>query len=254
MIKRFIQRLIPTPILNRYKRGQYFKILVKHSIQNEPDLNIARLLANKESIIVDIGANIGLYAKYLAPLSKKMICIEPVPFTFEMLKHNMRKLNFDNVETHQLAISNSAGSSTIEIPIQSGVRNYYRASLEQGEVKTIGLTTSVDTVTLDSFLKNISTPVSLIKCDVEGHELSVLEGATDQLKNGNAAWLIEISGNPDELNSKAHRVCMLMEESDFQTYWFDKKFLRERKKGDKSVNYFFLKSIHLSQLNDFLPL
>jgi FkbM family methyltransferase len=245
-----IQNLVPEAILTVYKKNKYVKILKNHSVENEPDLKIARLLVNKNSTVVDIGSNIGLYAKYLSPLSKEVICIEPIPFTFEMLNHTVQKFDLANVETHKLAISETSGSAEILIPIQAGVQNYYRASVEPEESHQIGLTINVITKTLDDFLERVSVPISLIKCDVEGHELSVLEGAEKVLKAGLAAWLIEVSGNPDDTKSRASEVLNLMQSYGFQVFWFDGNSLNERKTNDKSVNYFFLKERHIKHLTD----
>ena len=162
MIKHIIQSFIPSPILYYYKRNQYVKILKNHTIKEEPDLKIARLLVNKNSTVVDIGSNIGLYAKYLSPCSKQVICIEPVPFTFEMLQHNLKVFQLNNVTAFQIAISDKNGSSEMEIPILSGSHNYYRASIIDNGKLNSGPTFQITSSTLDNFLLNISTPISLI--------------------------------------------------------------------------------------------
>ena len=178
MSKRIIQDLIPAPLLKRYKKKQYVNILKSHNIDDEPDIKIAQRLVKPEGTVLDIGANIGLNAKYLSPLARKVICFEPVPFTFEMLENNLRLLKLQNVEVYQKAISNKNGIAKIEIPIHAGVYNYYRASLESQNKKSGATSVSIKTLTLDSFLDGYSAPVSFVKCDVEGHELAVLEGAS----------------------------------------------------------------------------
>lgn len=101
MLKRFIQSLIPSILLSRYKETQYFKILRDFNINDQPDLIIAEKLVDENSIFVDIGANIGLYTKYLSPFTKQVKAFEPVPFTFEMLSKNVRKFALKNVVLNQ---------------------------------------------------------------------------------------------------------------------------------------------------------
>ena len=62
-------------------------------------------------------------------------------------------------------------------------RNFYQARLsEQGlEVKLVRLD--------DLFQSGIS----FVKCDVEGHELEVIEGAKELIRACRPAWLIEVS-------------------------------------------------------------
>ena len=242
MIKHIIQSFIPSPILYYYKRNQYVKILKNHTIEEEPDIKIARLLVNKNSTVLDIGSNFGLYAKYLSPCSKNVM-YRTYSFTFEMLQHTLKVFQLNNVTAFQIAISDKNGSSEMEIPILFGSYNYYRASIIDNGKLNSGPTFQITTSTLDNFLLNISTPISLIKCDVEGHELSVIHGAMKQLEKGTAAWLIEVSENPDEHTSKAYQLFSIMTQLKYKAFIFDGTLLRERKKGDSSINYFFLKLV-----------
>lgn len=250
MLKRFIQSLIPSFLLSRYKETQYFKILRNFNINDQPDLIIAEKLVDENSIFVDIGANIGLYTKYLSPFTKQVKAFEPVPFTFEMLSKNVRKFALKNVVLNQIAISSTDGEATIEVPIQGGARNYYRATLEQGNSDSSSeMKIKVPTKTIDSLFLNRIDEISFIKVDVEGHELSVLKGADDFLKTSDCAWLIEIDGNPDDEKSLAFKVFRKMEGAGFNAYFFDGKVLSKRREGDKSVNYFFLTKHHIDTLS-----
>jgi FkbM family methyltransferase len=217
MLKRFIQSLIPSFILNKYKVNQYLKILRDFDVMDQPDLLVVERLVDENSTFVDIGANIGLYTKYVSPLVKQVKSFEPVPFTFGMLSKNVTKFELENVALNQIAISSSDGEAVIDIPIQGGARNYYRASLELG----------------------VSDKLSEMK----------INGASSFLESAHCAWLIEVDGNPDEENSSAFEVFRKMEEAGFTGYFFDGKELQKRRKGNISVNYFFLKKRHLDTLS-----
>ncbi len=156
------------------------------------------------------------------------------------MQHNLKVFQLNNVTAFQIAISDTNGSSKMEIPILSGSYNYYRASIIDNGKLNSGPTFQITTSTLDNFLLNISTPISLIKCDVEGHELSVIHGAMKQLEKGTAAWLIEVSENPDKHTSKAYQLFSIMTQLKYKAFIFDGTLLKERKKGYSSINYFFL--------------
>ncbi len=250
MIKRLVQSLIPSFILNRYKKNQYYKILKDFNIKDQPDLLIAEKLIEENSVFIDIGANIGLYTKHLSPLVNQVYAFEPVPFTFSMLFKNIEKFKLVNVELSQIAISSRDGEAPIEVPIQGGARNYYRASLEVNDSTTSSqMKITVPTKTIDSLFTGKTNEISFIKIDVEGHELSVINGAKEFLTNTRCAWLIEIAGNPDEENDSAFEVFKKMKVAGFTGYFFDGEVLQQRKKGDTSVNYFFLKKHHLNKLS-----
>ncbi|MEX0610110.1 MAG: FkbM family methyltransferase [Balneolaceae bacterium] len=249
MIKRIIQQLTPGFLFDLYKKKKYRKILESHEIKSQTDLIIAKKLVNQESSFIDIGANIGLYTKYLAPFSKETLSFEPVPFTYSVLKENIKYFNLRNVKAYCIAISDQVGETQIEIPIQSGVYNYYRASLEATENPGYK-THRVATETIDSLFGESVRKISLVKCDVEGHELSVIKGADKFLKTKDAPWLIEISENPDTEGSTANILFGIMSEHKFKPYYFDGEKLYQRKFGDESINYFFLKEMHRNNLAD----
>jgi hypothetical protein len=94
----------------------------------------------------------------------------------------------------------------------------------------------------------LSPGPGFIKCDVEGHELACVKGAIRVIRRSRPAWLIEVSGNPDEWTSTAYQVFKLLGEAGYEAYWFDGKRVAKRYAGDQSINYFFLRVEHLVSL------
>jgi hypothetical protein len=95
--------------------------------------------------------------------------------------------------------------------------------------------------------------VGFVKCDVEDHELACLSGAKTVLSSHSPAWLVEVSGEPDESGTRANQVFRIFEKLSYLTWWFDGQKLRERRPGDISTNYFFLKQAHVDKLRDSSP-
>ena len=68
------------------------------------------LKPKKNDIVIDVGANTGYYSLRLSSLvgeNGKVIAIEPDPQTFNSLTKNCELNNISNVDTHNIAISDS---------------------------------------------------------------------------------------------------------------------------------------------------
>ena len=61
-----------------------------------------------DDIIIDVGAHIGIFSIYAAQFCKagKIICFEPLPNNFEILKNNVMKNNLENISIENSAVSN----------------------------------------------------------------------------------------------------------------------------------------------------
>jgi len=253
LLKRMAWNILPHSTIQFIKKRHYLRLLRSSLLEKEPELRIVRNLVKPGDSVIDIGANVGVYSKILSELvgaDGHVYSIEPFPPTFEILCYNVRKLRLDNVEPINVAVSDSEAVVTMAIPYDSsGAETHYRASIVKDQADTRKETTNVQAITIDSrFLK---TPgiISFIKCDVEGHELACIKGATKFLARSQPAWLIEVSGEPDDKDSAAHSVFEILRDQGYFAWWYDGGKLRKRRPGDKSTNYFFLKDNHIDILN-----
>lgn len=249
-IKLLLQRITPSFLINKYKKWRCYKIIENFDIHKEPDLYIAEHLVSSQCHFIDIGANIGIYTKYLSKSVGKVISIEPVPHTFYILKNVITHFKLTNVEPYQIAISNKIGKAVISVPNVEGTINYYRASIGNSENHTSNIKFEVQTETIDSLFSKIGNDISLIKCDVEGHELACIQGSLKFLESYKPAWLIEISGNPDDPKSSANQIFKIMESFGYSVWLFEKGKLKKRVIGDESINYFFLQNYHLEKIKN----
>jgi FkbM family methyltransferase len=127
--------------------------------------------------IVDCGANIGvslLYFRMKAP-NARIIAFEPHPATFALLSRNV-EANALTVELHNLALANKHGETTLYTP--EGDTASQSASVHKDfAVRAKALTSlTVKTAPLSAY---ITGPVDVLKIDIEGAELSVLEDLTE---------------------------------------------------------------------------
>jgi hypothetical protein len=103
---------------------------------------------------------------------------------------------------------------------------------------------------LDSFLDDLPGAVSFVKCDVEGHEWEMVQGAPRLIQEFRPSWLIEVSSDPDRPSSTGAQLFRFLAERGYRVFWLEGSYLRERFRGDRSTNYFFLTETHLRRLEE----
>jgi FkbM family methyltransferase len=134
-----------------------------------------RLLAHHlspGSVVVDAGANIGIYSQFLAR------CVGPAGMvhSFEPDLENFTRLRtavagLPNVRVNRLALSDKTGDSLLYLSQQLNVD--HRAYPTEGEPRR---SVSIRSITLDDYFKS-DERVDLIKMDIQGYELHALRGA-----------------------------------------------------------------------------
>jgi FkbM family methyltransferase len=252
--KRIALRVLPERLLHFIKKLHYAQVVRTLSENDEPDLKVIRHLVGMGNQVADLGANIGVYTKHLSEfvgVSGRVYSVEPTPLTFDILSSNVRKLGLENVELKNCAISDIHGYVTMEVPEYDwGGENFYAAHVVRHQGPGFLRSAVVPSITIDSLFSGESSPLHFIKCDVEGHELSCVRGAVRTIQKSKPAWLIEISGNPDDEESGSHQTFHLLLASGYQAYYFDGTKLRVRNPRDSSINYFFLCPEHLRVLEE----
>ena len=142
-------------------------------------------LLKPTDICWDIGANSGTYTVPMARLAAKVFAFEPVPHNFEILRAVKRRGRLDNVCARLLAISDTNGMARMTIPVLGFYGGYYMAALDEGG----GL--EVATATIDSLIEAGVPEPDFIKCDVEGAEARVVDGARSLIARRHPIWLLE---------------------------------------------------------------
>lgn len=156
-----------------------------------PDLASFEFLAGafpSTGAFFDIGANIGLYSSTLNAMSGqgfKAVCFEPVPTTVRILRRTLA-VNEVSARIEQVALSDEPGELLLSA-FGDGANNFW--------VKNPSAAVPVSAVPkmrLDDWANVNPTVVpAAMKVDVEGHELSVLEGAQDMLRRHRPRMMIE---------------------------------------------------------------
>jgi len=259
LIKSRALKLLPDSILQPLRVWHHGRVLRSFSDADEPDLAVVRQLVHPGVIAVDLGANFGMYTKVLSDLvgpSGTVMSVEPVPQTFDALSRNVHSLQMHNVSCVNVAISESDGDVVMELPnYDTGGINFYQAAVVESPDTTAGGSMQhlrVRALKLDSLVAGKGI-VSFVKCDVEGHELACLSGAEMVLNSHRPAWLVEVSGDPDALGTKANQVFRIFGDRSYVSWWFDGHRLIKRHPGERSTNYFFLRESHVAELRRSAP-
>ena len=144
--------------------------------------------------VVDVGAHVGYYTLLAAKLvgnTGKVYAFEPEQSNHAILLKNISTNGYDNVVATPMAVSDQTGISTLYITaLDNGRHSVYHHGLpERGSA-------TVETTTLDTFLESEGWPhIDLIKVDVEGAEVAVLDGMT-QLMGKSLDLKLIIEFNP----------------------------------------------------------
>lgn len=138
--------------------------------------------------VLDIGANVGNYTARLSQLvgpRGRVLAMEPVPETFELLTGNLARFPLRNVSLFNVAASNRIGLAGMSVPkLETGLENRYMARLSD-----IDSTFDVLCLPVDAF--DLAAPVRFVKIDVEGHELQALQGMRNLLARDHPVLVVE---------------------------------------------------------------
>lgn len=157
---------------------------------------IAAWSSNLPLVFADIGANSGYYSLLSAAFgARNVIAFEPADDIANLLDANIKRSNLDQ-KTHvkRLAISSNSGTSKIYYPDASHGLIETSASLNPTFRSVHDKTADVSVETLDNALNGLTTTNEklLLKIDVEGHDVAVLEGAKRIIAEQRPSIIIEL--------------------------------------------------------------
>ena len=181
--------------------------------QKQNLLHLRRLCPNPKTVL-DIGMNIGMNTWEYATFAETVHGFEPVVTTYDVavenIKMNQAEYRKDvswwpqgsleitgNIHTHNIALGPDGGLDKVEIHIKKN-DGHNRVANDNGGFKTVTgkdikknegyPRVEIDQRTLDSYQFE---DVDIIKIDVEGYELLVLEGASDTISRNRPIIQIE---------------------------------------------------------------
>jgi len=170
------------------------------------EIKLFKELAKQSEVILDIGANTGLYSIISRKINSnaKIYAFEPYVVNSNRLKKNIQLNNLDEIVIIEKAVGNQVGEIEFSVPDQDQICDVLSADIQFSNKfyrKWINYkTVKVPQTTLDQFLfeENLNS-LDLIKIDVENYESFVLKGALEVLNKYSPIILIEIFVDQDKI-------------------------------------------------------
>jgi FkbM family methyltransferase len=168
-------------------------------------LEAARRVLVPGDTVLDVGANIGTFALAMAQWGCRVVAVEAASDTVERLRRHVESNGLlDRVQIVQSALGAKKGSITLRCgstPSDSGLRTV------TGEGRALE---EVEMETGDALLARLGIVPTLIKVDVEGGELSVLQGLVKSLGQVSALVIEMVPSHLDRAGTAADDITSLL--------------------------------------------
>ncbi len=142
-------------------------------------------------VFYDIGANVGFFSLLgarLAGPSGRVYAFDPTPDNAEAIRVNAALNGFANIEVIERAVGDHSGVAAVQVVDDQS----WSKLLETGEHPFTERVIEVGLVSVDDVVAAGARPPTLVKIDVEGHELAVLRGMRDTLARHRPAVICEL--------------------------------------------------------------
>ena len=227
-----------------------FRYLIRYTNIFEDDAHgVSYLNLDKKINIIDVGASDGIASKFFMKKLNvsNILCFEPnIPYV-KILK----KLNYKNMRVYDYGIGERNANYKVFYPrYQFFKKNfdlvtytfYDKKELQKQINLDFKFKKNINIIQKQIFLKKIdklNLKISLIKIDVNGHELSVIKGLKNIIKKDKPALIIETDKNINKIN-------YYLGKFNYKKYSFvRKKRSFEKIKNTYPLNTYFLQSFHL---------
>lgn len=176
MLRSFARGVVP-------RRARWARA-VRRAQQTERELQLVQALLTKGDVFVDVGANRGLYTQAALLRRAHVVAVEPLPWLADPLRSLIGKRGV----VHATAVGTSKGTQRLYVPMTSDSRVDTRSSLLAEANPGFDLESiEVEVTRLDRLVDK----AEVVKIDVEGAEVDVLESASGLLES-RPAILVEV--------------------------------------------------------------
>jgi FkbM family methyltransferase len=207
-----------------------------HGTFEKDELDLCKKYIKEDSIVLDIGANIGLHSIFYSRIAEKglVLSFEPSHETFMLLLKNT--YGIINILPINVALSDSTMITKFFIASD----NAY-SSLKDTNRKRITNLQKTLSFKLDDLVLNMNlSRIDFIKIDVEGFEQQVLEGMNHTIEVYRPVIFCEIYKGTSSNEDPDKTVTFLLEKK-YDAFIFDgKNLIPYSKHDDRLYNYFFL--------------
>lgn len=175
VLQKFAKKYFPSAY-NKLRQVRYEKkVLPPHFLKH-----VNRL--PKGTLVLDIGANVGLVTEVLARRGLRVISFEPNFSAFEKLKDIASKYRNIEIRNQAAGLKNSKIKLFLHKDSVNTINDLSQASslLENKPNVSRDNYEIVEEIDFAVFLKSLNEPVELIKMDIEGYEIQLINHLLDQ--------------------------------------------------------------------------
>lgn len=117
-VKQWALRSLPERWLLPLKKIHYGRVL-DSGATDEPEFKVLAHLVRAGDVVMDLGANIGVYTRLLSDLvgaRGTVYSLEPIPPTYEILRSVIQRYHLANVKPMAAAVSDHQYLAEMEVP------------------------------------------------------------------------------------------------------------------------------------------
>jgi len=212
-----------------------WRLLVRGRFERA-EMELCRSFLRPDSIVVDIGANIGLHSVAFADAVPHgaVISVEPSPATYLQLLRNVAPLG--NVMTINCALSSETGVTNFFVSTDSAY-----SGIKDTGLKSIRKQIRIPCYTGDHVISSLRVGrIDFLKIDVEGFETAVILGLEEMIREFRPVIFCEIYGGKSSNPDPTETVRLVIEKG-YRAYVIrDGKLEPFKAHDDRYYNYLFV--------------
>lgn len=209
----------------------YLSIQAKKPYYQDMLFPVLNKLCDPDANSIDIGTNHGIYSYWMSKYSNRVYSFEPNPILIKELKRTLPS----NCLLIEKGLSNVKTKLKLCVPEDDGLSSFEKDNVNIKKLKIDKKINEfeVEVCLLDDLkLSNIK----FIKIDVEGHEIEVLQGAINTIKENRPRVFVEIKNENRE--NADNLILNYFKKLNYQSFFIEGRRLRKFNKENLSDNYF----------------
>lgn len=197
--------LLLSPGIGLHSISIYREIFVKN-VYNPPGFEIKH-----GDVVIDIGANIGIFTLYAASQGCGQIyAFEPHPDNFSILLENIRINDLTNVKPYMVGVASKEEKGLLKVSSISGHHEVIDREKKNEFISVL----EIRTINLEHFIKdNDIGPVDFLKIDCEGSEGDIFLSLSTKFFEKINKVVIEYHNNVSKLNDQ--QISKILKENNF---------------------------------------
>lgn len=175
-----------------------YKIHTLHRDSNEKIMFRFLDLIPADSLILDVGANLGFVTYHLArKRGCSVIAFEPIPINYSILIQLIATKKLTNITALPYALGQQTGTLEMVMPLEQGVPMQGLSHVTDGVNQEDGYQFTVPVKRLDelSEIRNAGKRVGGIKIDAENYEYFIIQGGLNLIQEHKPVICVELWKN-----------------------------------------------------------